>query len=112
VEERRKEGWENSERCRSLYLEKAAGGATPAALPEEAAPNLTGSRLGWKQKRTALSPRRRLLIKSIILNFFNSLSFYLFKLFSFYYIPPFLLFYLYPRSLILNIIYTRNTIYI
>ena len=55
--------WENSERCRSLYLEKAAGGATPAALPEEAAPNLTGSRLGWKQKRAALSPRRRLFLK-------------------------------------------------
>jgi hypothetical protein len=23
--------WENSERCRSLYLEKAAGGAMPGA---------------------------------------------------------------------------------
>jgi len=66
VEERRKEGWENSERCRSLYLKKAAGRATPAALPEEAAPNLTGSRLGWKQKRTALSPRRRLFYKKAL----------------------------------------------
>ncbi len=38
--------WENRERCRSLYLEKAAGGAMPGALPEEAAPNPTGPRLG------------------------------------------------------------------
>ena len=45
-----------------LYtLEKAAGGAMPGALPEEAALNPTGPRLAWKQERAGISPRRRLL---------------------------------------------------
>ena len=48
--------WERSERCRSLYLEKAAGGAMHGALPEGAAPNPTGPRLDWKRERAALSP--------------------------------------------------------
>lgn len=52
--------WENSERCRSLYLDKAAGGAMHGALPEGAAPNPTGPRLGWKQERAALLPSPRL----------------------------------------------------
>ncbi len=47
-----------------LYsLKKAAGGAMPGALPEEATPNPTGPRLAWKQARVRISPGRRLLIK-------------------------------------------------
>ena len=49
-----------SEGCRSLYLEKAAGGAMPGALPEEAKLNPIGPRLAWKQERAGISPRRRL----------------------------------------------------
>jgi len=52
--------WENRERCGSLYLEKAAGGAMPGALPEGATPNPTGPRLGWKQERATLLPSPRL----------------------------------------------------
>ena len=48
-----------------LYtLEKAAGGAMPGALPEEATLNPTEPRLAWKQERAGISPRRRLLIKA------------------------------------------------
>ena len=44
-----------------LYtLEKAAGGAMPDALPEEATLNPTGRRLAWKQERAGISPRRSL----------------------------------------------------
>ncbi len=48
--------WENSERCRSLYLEKAAGRAMPGALPKGATPNPTGTRLNWKQERATVLP--------------------------------------------------------
>ncbi len=44
-----------------LYtFEKAAGGAMPGTLPEEATPNPTGPRLAWKQERASISPGRRL----------------------------------------------------
>ena len=40
---------EKTARGAGLYtLEKAAGGAIPSALPEEAALNPTGRRLAWK----------------------------------------------------------------
>ena len=46
-----------------LYsLKKAAGGAMPGALPEEATPNPTGPRLAWKQERAGISPGRRLYL--------------------------------------------------
>ena len=52
---------EKTARGAGLYtLEKAAGGAMPGALPEEATPNPTGPRLAWKQERARISPRRRL----------------------------------------------------
>jgi len=57
---------ENSERCRSLYLEKAAGGAMHSALPDGAAPNPTGPRLGWKQERATLLPSPPLFVFSYI----------------------------------------------
>lgn len=39
-------------RATALYtLEKAAGGAMPGALPEEATLNPKGPRLAWKQER-------------------------------------------------------------
>lgn len=60
VEEQWKREWENGERCRSLYLEKAAEGAILSALPEVAVPNATWSHLGWKQKRVAFAPSPRL----------------------------------------------------
>ncbi len=48
-----------------LYTsEKAAGGAMPGALPEEATLNPTGPRLAWKQERARISPRRRLFFKN------------------------------------------------
>ena len=57
-------GKEKTTRGAGLYtLEKAAGGAMPDALLEEAALNPTRSRLAWKQERADISPRRRLLIK-------------------------------------------------
>ncbi len=49
-----------------LYTsEKAAGGAMPGALPEEATLNPTGPRLAWKQERARISPRRRLFKDNI-----------------------------------------------
>ena len=51
-----------------LYtFEKAAGGAMPGTLPEEAALNPIGQRLTWKQERAVISPRRRLLFKKLLL---------------------------------------------
>ncbi len=48
---------------RSLYLDKAAGGPRHGELPDGAAPNPIGGRLGWKLERAPVSPGRKLLIK-------------------------------------------------
>ena len=47
-------------------FEKAAGGAMPDALPEEATLNPIGRRLAWKQERAVISPGRSLLIIILI----------------------------------------------
>ena len=57
------EGSEKTASAIGLYtLEKAAGGAMPGTLPEEATLNPKGPRLAWKQERADISPRRRLLL--------------------------------------------------
>ncbi len=62
-----RESWKTARGAGLYSLEKAAGGAMPGALPEEATPNPTGPRLAWKQERASISPRRRLFYKYIIL---------------------------------------------
>ncbi len=62
----KKDEWESGKTARGAGLytfEKAAGGAIPGALPENATPNPMGPRLAWKQERAGISPRRRLLFK-------------------------------------------------
>ena len=52
---RKMKGKEKTARGAGLYtFEKAAGGAMPGALPEEAALNPIGRRLAWKQERASL----------------------------------------------------------
>ena len=52
---------EKTAKSAGLYtFEKAAGGAMPDALPEEAASNPKGPRLAWKLERVGISPGRRL----------------------------------------------------
>jgi hypothetical protein len=48
---------------RSLYLDKAAGEPRHGALPDGAAPNPIGGRLGWKLERAPVSPGRILFYK-------------------------------------------------
>ena len=70
-----------------LYTwEKAAGGAMPGALPEEATLNPTGPRLAWKQERAGISPGRRLFINRsslasfVIINRFRLISYNFYRL--------------------------------
>lgn len=54
---------EKTARGASFYtFEKAAGGAMPGALPEEATLNPIGRRLTRKQERADISPRRSLFL--------------------------------------------------